>query len=33
MEAYDHDVDADDLLGKTKGISFVKLIEDEEEHE
>lgn len=35
LEAYDHDVDADDLLGKTKGISYVTLVADEDlkEHE
>lgn len=32
LEAFDHDVDADDSLGKTKGMSFVYLILDEEEH-
>ena len=32
LEAFDHDVDSDDSLGKSKGISFVSLVEDEEEH-
>lgn len=33
LEAYDHDVDADDLLGSTKRISYVNLVKDEDEHE
>ena len=33
LEAFDHDIDADDSLGKIKKIPFVTLIEDEEEHE
>lgn len=33
LEAFDHDLDADDSLGKSKGISFGSLIQDEDEHE
>jgi hypothetical protein len=33
MEAFDEDIAVDDYLGKTKKISFVTLVEDEEEHE
>ena len=33
MEAFDHDIDADDSLGKTKGLSYVSLIQDESQHE
>ena len=32
LEAFDHDVDADDSLGKTKKMSFVYFILDVEEH-
>ena len=33
LSAYDADVDADDLLGRTKSISYVQLVADEDEHE
>ena len=33
MEAFDEDIAIDDSLGKTKSISFVTLVEDEEEHD
>ena len=33
LEAFDHDIDADDSLGKTKKTPYVTLIEDEEEHD
>jgi hypothetical protein len=33
LEAFDHDVDADDHLGSTKKISYVNLVQDEEQHE
>ena len=31
MEAFDKDLDADDSLGKTKKISFVTLVESEDQ--
>ena len=33
MEAYDEDIAIDDKLGATKPLSYVTLVEDEEEHE
>lgn len=32
LEAYDKDIASDDFLGKTKGISYVYLTQDEEQH-